>query len=171
MVRLLRSPAFARATLVYLASYAAIGAWLPWTRPGGSPAPGWARAAWLDAPFSSPLFLAGCAALFASTFACTWGRAARIRATWRGDLLPGALELAPRPAVQLEPFLRQNGFRGAGPVRRRFVAGLWGGWLLHVGLLVLMAGVLVQQALHDGANFELAPGEKLRLDEPGAAFQ
>jgi hypothetical protein len=37
---------------------------------------------------------------------------------------------------------------------------------MHVGLLVLIAGVLVQQALHDGGEFELTEGETVRLSDP-----
>ncbi|HZZ85262.1 MAG TPA: hypothetical protein VFE30_12045 [Anaeromyxobacteraceae bacterium] len=162
---MLRSPGFARATLVYLASYAGVGAWLPRARL--APVPGWAHAIGLEAPFSSPLFLVGCAALFASTCACTWGKASRARRIFRGELPPGSTVLRARTAADLEAFLRQRGFRGQGPVRRRLAAGLWGSWLLHAGLLVLMVGALGQQAFYDGGSFELAPGEALRLDEPG----
>ncbi|BDG08848.1 cytochrome c biogenesis protein ResB [Anaeromyxobacter paludicola] len=164
----LRSPPFARATIVFLAIYTGLGAWLPWSHPGGPAAPGWARAAGLDAPFSSPLFLAGCAALFASTLACTWRMAGRIRKLRRGEEMPGAVALAPRPGVSLEAFLAARGFRGSSPLRTRLPAALWGGFVLHVGILSLMAGVLVQRACFDGGQFEVTAGGALRLDAPGA---
>ncbi|WP_242344286.1 hypothetical protein [Anaeromyxobacter terrae] len=156
---------------MYLAALSGVAAWLPWVRASGLGAPAWAEAIGLDHPFSSLAFLAGVGALFASTLACTWGRRSRIAARARGALPVGSIELEGAPAEQLRAFLRARGFRGEGPVLRRHAAALWAGWVLHVGLLVLVAGVGVQQAFHDGANFELAEGETARLDGPGAVFQ
>ncbi|HSN91981.1 MAG TPA: cytochrome c biogenesis protein ResB [Anaeromyxobacteraceae bacterium] len=167
MIRLLRSAGFARAVLVSLGGYVALGAWLPWARSGGPRAPGWAAFLWLDRPFSSPAFLAGCAALFASTLACTWGRRSRIAAALRGELPALAAALPERPGGDAREFLRSQGFRGDGPVLRRHAAALWGGWVFHVGLLVLVAAVVVQQALHDGGAFELTEGEWGNLARSG----
>jgi hypothetical protein len=71
----------------------------------------------------------------------------------------------------VEAFLRAQGFSGAGPALFRHRPALWGGWILHVGLLALISGVGIQQALHDGANFQLAQGERRLLSDPGAVFQ
>jgi len=165
----LRSAAVARAILIYLALFGAGGAWAPWVQPDGPPAPAWAVALRLDHPFSSPWFLAGVALLFASTLACTWGRRARIARWRRGELPAGALELTGEAAA-LARFLRDQGFRGEGPVLRRHALALWAGWVLHVGLLLLIAGVLAQQALHDGGTFLVTEGELLPLQAPGAVF-
>ncbi len=165
--RLLRSAAFARAILIYLALFGGAGAWAPWTQAEGGPAPAWASTLWLDHPFSSPWFLAGVAALFASTFACTWGRRARIAGLRRGVLPPGAVTLAGDEGP-LRRFLAAQGFRGDGAVLHRFGTALWAGWVLHVGLLVLIAGVFAQQALYDQGTFILTEGELKQLAQPDA---
>lgn len=166
LVRCLRSPGVARAILVYLGVYVAVAAWLPWTRPGGGGPPGWAQALLLERPFSSPFFLVGGALLFASTLACTLGKRARLVALSRGELPATALVLESR--ADTDAFLGARGFRGRGDVRRRHLVALWGGWVLHIGLLVLIGGVLVHQAFHDGGTFEIAEGERLRLSDSGA---
>lgn len=157
----------ARAILIYLALFGALGAWAPWTQAEGGPAPAWASTLRLDHPFSSPWFLAGVAALFASTFACTWGRRARIAGLRRGVLPPGAMTLAGDEAP-LRRFLAGQGFTGDGAVLRRFGVALWAGWVLHVGLLVLIAGVFAQQALYDQGTFLLTEGELKQLSAPDA---
>jgi hypothetical protein len=169
MVLLLRSPRFVFAVLAFAAAYSAAAAWLPWSLPGGAPPPGWATALGLDHPFSAWPFLACVALLFASTLACTWGRRTRIRAIAAGELPPPAIGLPARGA-DVRSFLAARGFHGRGEVLRRFGWALWGGWVLHVGLLVLIAGVLVQQAFHDTAAFDLTEGETARLSSPGAVF-
>ncbi len=169
MVRLLRSPRFVLAVLASGTVYCAAGAWLPWSLPGGAPPPAWATALGLDHPFAAWPFLASVALLFASTLACTWERRARIRAIARGELPPSAVGLPPR-AADVRSFLEARGFRGRGEVLRRFGFALWGGWVLHVGLLALVAAVLVQQAFHDTALFDLTEGEATRLSERGSVF-
>src|SRR5690242_19760063 len=99
-VALLRSAAFARAVLVYLAVFGGVGAWLPWVTDPARPAPGWATAVGLDHPFSSAWFVGGVVLLFASTLACTWGRRARIAAARRG-LLPRAVPLSRREGADV----------------------------------------------------------------------
>jgi hypothetical protein len=169
LVQLLRSAGFARGTLLFLGAYAGVAAWLPWAREGGAP-PAWAVATGLDHPFSAIPLLLGCAALFASTLACTWGRRSRVAALRRGELPPSAPVLGCRPGVDLEAFLRSQGFRGRGPVLLRHPIALWGGWIFHVGLLVLIAAVVIQQAFHDGGAFELTEGEQATLAQPGVVF-
>ncbi len=170
IVEALRSAAFARGVLLFLGAYGGVAAWLPWARDGGPVAPPWAAALWLDHPFSSPAFLLGCAALFASTLACTWGRRARIAAARRGQLPPSATALPDRPGADAASFLRAQGFRGAGPILVRHPAALWGGWVFHAGLLVLIAGLVLQQAFHDGGAFELTEGERGNLARAGFGF-
>jgi hypothetical protein len=171
MVQLLRSPRLVLADLAFLAVWCGAGAWLPWALPGGPSAPAWAVAVGLDRPFVAWPFLAAVALLFACTLACTWGKRARVAAAWRGAPGGAPFRLEPRPGRSVEAFLRAEGFAGKGPVLFRHRGALWGGWILHVGLLALIAGVGLQQALHDGANFQLVPGERRRLSDPGAVFQ
>lgn len=171
VVDALRSPRLARAVLLYVGAYSAVGAWLPWATSGGPPPPAWAEAVGLARPFSSLPFLAGVLVLLASTLACTWGKRARSAAAWRGEPVGAPLRLEPHPGRSLEGFLRGQGFEQRGPVLFRHRFALWGGWLLHVGLIALIAGVAVQQALHEGGNLQLVPGERKRLQEAGAVFQ
>ncbi|WP_242392765.1 hypothetical protein [Anaeromyxobacter oryzisoli] len=168
LVRIVRSPSFALAVIGFVAVYSAVGAWLPWSSPGGRPAPAWAAALRLDHPFSAPPFLVAVAALLASVLACTWGKRGRILRLGRGELPPTAMCLPPRPGADPGAFLRDQGFRRRGEIWTRCRAGLWGGWVLHVGLLALIAGVLVQQSLFDTGLFELTEGETAKLDAPGA---
>ncbi len=151
-----------------MGGYAAAGAWLPWSLPGGGAPPGWAVAAGLDHPFTTWTFLGAIALLFASTLACTWGKRARVAALLRGELPGTAATLPHQAGSDVAAFLRARGYRGDGPVLRRLPAALWGGWLFHVGLLVLIAAVAVQQSFHDGATLQLTEGETVRLDDPGA---
>lgn len=134
--------------------------------------PRWAAFLHLDHPFSSPAFLAAVGLLFLSTGVCTWERTVRVAAISRGRLRPYGLQLPARPGADLAAFLRERGFGrpNAAGVAFRFRPALWAGWLLHLGLLSLMAGVFVQQSFRDGGAFELAEGETLRLDAPGSVF-
>lgn len=170
IVRILRSARFARAVLVYLAVFCGVSAFLPWVRGvDGSVAPAWAVAIGFAQPFSSWWFLAGVAALFASTLACTWTKPARTMAWWRGDLPAGAAHLPPIAGRDVVAFLRARGFVGEG-VLFRYKYALWAGLILHWGLLALIAGVGVQQSFHDEGNFELLVGEQKDLSAPGAVF-
>lgn len=172
LVSFFRSTRLARAVLIALGAFIAIGGWLPWVRSdvSSAPAPPWAVATGFDHPFSSLPFLFLCLMLFLSTWACTWGRRARIAAMRRGELPAASTLLAPRAGQPLRAFLHTQGFRGEGAVLHRFAPALWGGWGFHVGLLVLILGVMAQQAFHDGGQFELAEGERLNLSAPGAGF-
>jgi hypothetical protein len=170
VVSALRTARFARAVLVYLAAYSGVAAWLPWTRGEGGSAPRWAAPLGLVHPFSSPALVAGVVLLFASTFACTWGRRRRTLQLLRGDLPADAVVLAAIPGKDAAAFLRSQAFSGSGAVMRRFALAVWGGWILHVGLLVLIAAVAVQQASHDDGKLELAVGESTTLSRPGAVF-
>ncbi len=169
IVRLLRSPRLALGVIAFLAAWTGVGAWAPWMQPAGPPAPAWAVAVGLDHPFTSWPFLVAVALLFAATLACTWGKRSRILAIRRGDLPPSAVRLARRDA-DVGAFLAGEGFRGTGDLRRRWPLALWGGWVLHVGLLVLVAAIAVQQTFHDEGSFELAVGEGAALSRPGAVF-
>ena len=121
-------------------------------------------------PFGSPPFLLACALLFASTLACTWLRSLKVAALWAGRLPESKIEIEASDPELVRRFLSLQGFRGDGPLRRRYRLALWGGWVLHLSLLLLMAGVLVQLAFHDGGAFELVEGETVRLSDPGVVF-
>lgn len=169
IVQLLRSAKLALGVIGFLAAWTAVGAWIPWARPEGGAPPAWASAIGLAHPFTAWPFLAAVALLFASTLACTWGRRRRILAILGGDLPSGALRLPPGPG-DARAFLASQGFGGEGELLNRHRPALWGGWLLHVGLLVLIAAVLVQQGFADSGTFDLAEREAARLDRDGTVF-
>jgi hypothetical protein len=165
----LRSPRLALSVIGFLAVWTGVGAWAPWMQPQGPAAPAWAATAELDRPFTSWPFLLAVALLFASTLACTWGKRARVRAIRRGELPPSAVRLPPRDA-DARAFLAVEGFRGEGELLTRYAPALWGGWVFHVGLLVLIAAVLVQHAFFDSGVFDLSEGEKASLAAHGTVF-
>jgi hypothetical protein len=169
LLRFLRSPRLALSVIGFLAVWTGVGAWAPWMQPQGPAAPAWAVAIGLGHPFTSWPFLVAVALLFASTLACTWGRRARTLAIGRGEFPPSATRLPPRSA-DARAFLAEQGFRGRGETLTRFGPALWGGWVLHVGLLVLIAAVLVQHALFDSGVFDLSEGEKASLAAHGTVF-
>jgi len=169
--RFLRSPRLALGILAFLALYCGAAAWYPWQRPGAPLPPPWAAFLHLDHPFSSPAFLAATGLLFLSTAVCTWDRTLRLAALSRGQVRPWG---TPFPSATggagFDAFCRAEGFRGRGPVLFRGRVAIWGGWVLHAGLLALMGGVFVQQAFHDSGAFEVAEGEVIRLDAPATVF-
>ena len=169
VLQFLRAPRLALTVIAVLAAWTGVGAWAPWMQPDGPPPPPWAVVVGLDHPFTSWPFLFVVALLFASTLACTWGRRARTLAVRRGNLPPSATRLPPR-AADVRAFLASEGFRGEGEVLTRFAPALWGGWLLHVGLLVLIAGVLVQHSASDSGTFDLSEGERASLAAHGTVF-
>lgn len=169
ILQLLRSPKLALAVIAFVAAWTTVGAWVPWAQPGGHSAPAWAVAIGLAHPFTAWPFLSAVALLFTSTLACTWGRRGRILAVRRGALPPGALRLPPGTG-DVRAFLADQGFRDEGALLAHHAFALWGGWLLHVGLLLLIAAVLVQQGFADAGTFDLTEGEAARLDAPGAVF-
>jgi cytochrome c biogenesis protein len=162
---LLRAPRLALAVLAFVATWSGVGAWASWAR-GGAPASPVVVMAGLDRPFSSGPFLVAVALLFASTLACTLSRLARPWRLWRGEL-PGAVALERRRAGDALGFLRARGLRGPPARLARARAGVWGDLVFHGGVLLLIAGVFVQQALHDGAAFRLTAGEAVDLAAPG----
>ncbi len=169
LLSFLRSPRLALTVIGFLATWTGVGAWAPWMQPDGPPAPAWAVAVGLGHPFTSWPFLVAVALLFASTLACTWGKRARIRAIRRGEFPPSAVRLPPRDA-DARAFLAAEGFGGKGDLLTRFAPALWGGWVFHVGLLVLIAAVLVQHSFFDSGVFDLSEGEKASLAGHGTVF-
>jgi hypothetical protein len=79
------------------------------------------------------------------------------------------VRLPPRGA-DARAFLAEQGFRGQGELLTRFAPAIWGGWIFHVGLLVLIAAVLVQHALFDSGVFDLSEGERANLAAHGTVF-
>lgn len=116
---------------------------------------------WLD--FSSPVFLVATLLLFISTAVCTLERTLFNMRLTRGVLRSYGTPLPSRPGEDARAYLRAQGFRGAGRTLFRHRYALWGGWVLHVGVLILILGVLVQRALHDSGGFELTEGERITL--------
>ena len=169
LLSFLRSPRLALSVIGFLAVWTGVGAWAPWMQPQGPTAPPWAVASGLDHPFTSWPFLVAVALLFASTLACTWGKRARIVAIRRGEFPPSAVRLPSRDG-DARAFLAAEGFRGQGELLTRFAPALWGGWIFHVGLLVLIAAVLVQHAFYDSGVFDLSEGERANLAAHGTVF-
>lgn len=169
VLRLLRSPRLALGVLGFLAAYCGLAAWLPWPRAGVA-APGWAVAFGLDPPFASPAFLSAVSLLFLSTLACLWDRTSATLRLWRGQGEGYGVAFESRPGLDLGGFLRGEGFRGTSGPLFRYRHALWGGWVLHLGLVVLIAGVAVQQGFYDSGAFEVSEGERLSLSVPGAVF-
>ena len=169
LLSFLRAPRLALTVIGFLAVWTGVGAWAPWMQPQGPAAPAWAVAIGLDRPFTSWPFLVAVAMLFATTLACTWGKRARVLAVRRGDLPPSAVTL-PAGGADARAFLAEQGFRGEGELLTRFAPALWGGWIFHVGLLVLIAAVLVQHALFDSGVFDLSEGERASLAAHGTVF-
>ena len=121
-------------------------------------------------PFSAPLFFASVLLLFLCTLSCTWLRTGKVLSLRRGNVPALHIEIRAARRISLEEFLREHGFRGKGDTRWRNRPALWAGWLLHVALLVLMVGVVIQLVFHDGGAFEVAVGETVSLAEPGIVF-
>lgn len=123
-------------------------------------------AVWLDAlTFSSPVFLIATLLLFLSTAVCTIERTLLNVKLTRGVLRTYGDALPRRPGHDVRTFLQSQGFRGEGTALFRWRSALWGGSVLHAGVLVLILGVLVQRSLHDSGGFELTEGEQTRLAE------
>lgn len=167
LLPVLRSPRLALGVLGFLTVYCGIAAWLPWSAPGAV-LPRWAVAVGLHRPFASAAFLAAIALLFLGTLACLWDRTLGTLRLWRGRE-PSGSSFESRPCCDFEQFLREEGFEGK-LVLFRYRHALWGGWVLHLGIAVLIAGVAVQQAYHDGGAFELSEGERVVLSAPGVVF-
>ncbi len=171
MVGILASPRLALSVLLFLAVFIGTVSWFPWTLDRTVKAPGWAGAIGLDRPFSSPLFLAAVFLLFINTLACTVERTSRAWQLLNGRIPPRGKILDIKEDSDFINFLKKQGFRTAGEppyFKNRFA--LTKGWLFHVGLVILIAGVLVQQAYHDGGSFEIGEGEMVRLSDTGVVF-
>jgi len=121
-------------------------------------------------PFSSPVFIVLVVGVFLSTFACTWRRSAVAIGLLGGRLPASAVTLEGGVEGQLLEFLERAGFKGTGAVLWHWRPALVGGWLLHVALLILIAGVGIQLTLYDQGLFEVAVGESVDLQSPGVVF-
>jgi len=121
-------------------------------------------------PFSSPLFVALIAGVFLSTFACTWRRSVAVWRILRGQPPASAMTIAADDRRVVLEFLGGAGFRRDGDRLWRWRPALLAGWLLHVALLVLIAGVGVQLAFYDRGLFQVAEGEMVDLRASGVVF-
>ncbi|MDH3814243.1 MAG: hypothetical protein OEV48_07125 [Acidobacteriota bacterium] len=164
MNRLLRIFASARLTLGalgFLVVYSILAVWAPDTPLENILGP---------SPFSAPVFLACVLLLFLCTLSCTWLRTGTVLSLRQGKVPAVHIELRAARHNSLEKFLHEHGFRGKGDTRWRNRPALWAGWLLHLALLVLMVGVVIQLVFHDGGAFEVAVGETVSLAESGIVF-
>ena len=167
---LLRSPRLALFMLSLTMVYSAAVSWLPWLASAAVAPPVWAVQLGLDHPYRSLPFLAACALLFVNTFACTWDRFGRVLRLWRGELPGFAAALPASSAAELRLLLRDAGFREHGGVHFKNRFALWGGFVLHVGILAILLSVAVQQAYSDGGSFEISEQEVVDLAVPGVVF-
>jgi len=161
LLRIFASPRLTLGVLGFLVVYSLLSVWAPDTPLEKILGP---------RPFSAPLFLASVFLLFLCTLSCTWLRTGKVLSLRRGNVPALHLELRTAHRHSLEEFLREHGFRGKGDTRWRNRPALWAGWLLHVALLVLMVGVVIQLVFHDGGAFEVAVGETVSLAESGIVF-
>lgn len=166
----LRSPRLALTILSLTMAYAAVVSWFPWLTAATVAAPVWAVRLGLDHPFRSLTFLAACALLFVNTFACTWDRFGRVLKLWRGELPGYAARLPLNSAADFGLLMRDAGFRDHGGVHFKNRFALWGGGVLHLGILSILLSVAVQQAYSDGGSFEISEQEVVDLGAPGVIF-
>ena len=161
---MLTSPRLALTTLVLISVYAGAASWLPWVR-GTTTAPAWARIVGLEHPFTALPFLLLILLLFLSTAACTLKRLKNSLALIAGNRSASGHTLAIASLAPVwESVLLAQGYRKAG---NRFYRRRWAffsGPVLHIGLLILLVGVTVQQGFQESGSFELAEGEMVRLD-------
>jgi hypothetical protein len=167
---LLRSPRLAFGILIFMTSYAAAVVWLPWVGGANAQPPQWAERSGLDHPFSAAPFLLSCFLLFVNTLACTVERTRKVRALWQCRLPANCPEYFSPAGTDVHGMLLAAGFRGGQVVYHRYRPALWGGWLFHVGILLLLAVVTLQRAYFDGGAFELTEGESVDLSRDGVVF-
>jgi hypothetical protein len=67
-------------------------------------------------------------------------------------------------------FLLNAGFKAGGEVFFKSRFALWGGFVLHVGILTVILSVAIQQAYFDGGSFEVSEREMVSLDGAGVVF-
>lgn len=165
----LASPRLVLYVLLFLSLYSLFAAWLGFYGDQLRSFGGLVAALAPEHPFLSPIFLLAGALLFFSTFACTLTRWPQINARWSGKAAGSTVPLQGDKADVLA-FLHSEGFRGSLPRLYRFKFAFWGSWVMHVGLLFLIAGILVERAFHDDGAFALSQGETLNLSSISAVF-
>ena len=168
---ILSSPRLALSVLLFLAIFIGTVSWLPWSLDRTVKAPGWATTTGLNRPFSSAPFLIAVFLLLVNTLACTIERTARAWKLFIGTIPHRGKVLEVKKDNVLIDFLKQQGFhtdKEPPYFKNRFA--LTKGWLFHVGLVLLILGILVQQAYHDGGSFEIGEGEMVRLTDEGVVF-
>ncbi len=169
--KILSSPRLALSVLLFLAIFIGAVPWLPWTLDRAVKAPGWATTAGLNRPFSSAPFLIAVFLLLINTLACTIERTGRAWKLFIGAIPHREKVLEVKINDNLIDFLKRQGFhtdKEPPYFKNRFA--LTKGWLFHVGLVLLILGIFVQQAYHDGGSFEIGEGEMVRLSDTGVVF-
>jgi hypothetical protein len=171
ILHFLSSPRLALSVLLFLGMFIGTVAWFPWTINPTVQAPAWAAATGLDRPFSSLPFLIVVFLLLVNTVACTIVRSGRSWQLVNGTIPRRAKVLQINKESGLIDFLQERGFgTRSGPPYFKNRFALSKGWLFHVGLVLLISGVLVQQAFHDTGAFEIGEGEMVRLSDAGVVF-
>ena len=149
--RFILSKTLALVVLIILAILCLSGGWLKWFKPE------------VDL-FSSPLFLMVVAILFLNTLACTVQRTGFVFSLLRGRLKGNPL-VFPSGGISFEDFLREKGFRGFSKVYFKNRIALLKGWLFHIGILTMLLGIFLQQALYEEGVFDITVGQTLRLPD------
>lgn len=170
-MKILSSPRLALALLFFLVVFIGTVSWFPWTLDRTAKAPGWATAAGLDRPYSSGLFLIVVFLLLMNTLACTIERTGRAWALVNGRIPERVKARKCNNDSGNIDLLKKQGFcTKTGPPYFKNRFALTKGWLFHAGLVLLVSGVLVQQAFHDNGSFELGEREMVRLSDAGVVF-
>ncbi len=168
---ILSSPRLALSLLLFLAIFIGAVPWLPWTLDRAVKAPDWATTTGLNRPFSSAPFLIAVFFLLINTLACTIERTGRAWKLLIGTIPHRGNVLEVKKDNDLIGFLKQHGFhtdKEPPYFKNRFA--LTKGWLFHAGLVLLILGILVQQAYYDGGSFEIGEGEMIRLPDTDVVF-
>lgn len=149
--RFLRSKGLALFLLIILAILCLTGGWLKWVRPE------------IDI-FTSPVFLITIVLFFLNTFACTIQRTGFVLLLLKGKIPENSL-VFPLRDISFEGFLIERGFKCTSKPYVKNRLALIKGWLFHVGILVMLTGIFVQQALYEEGTFDITVGQTLRLPQ------
>lgn len=168
---LLSSPYLALFTLILLILFSAISAWLPWVLDKNQPPPEWAKETGLDHPFSSVFFLSLIGVLFLNATTCTVKRFKNALSLFKGIIYRKVLYVEVNDDTSFRDFLIRHGFRMKSEelyFKNRF--GLFKALPFHIGIVILIGGVIVEQSFHESGSFEIALNEMVRLSDGNTVF-
>lgn len=169
-VDFLSSPKLTIGCLLLITVYSGISGWFPWVIDKKVTPPEWAATTGLDHPFSSIPFLILIMVLFLNSLLCTIKRAGRTLRLLRGFLPEKAPHLVIKDETGFFRFLKEQGFKEKEGLYFKNRIGLLKALPLHIGIVILIGGIFMEQSLHESGAFEIAPDEIIRLNEPGVVF-